>query len=356
MQSLLHKSMVRFMVCTIVTLILAAPIFYWLTKNFYAEDMIDIIEAVQRNEPIPELDLEEDIMQGVMIQYLLISGVLGIAIILVNNIISKRLWRPFDETLKQAEDFRLEHGVIPSLPESSIKEFNRLNLALNKLMKNSLESYRTQKEFTENASHELQTPLAVFQSKLDLLLQLPDLTQRQADIIKGLYDVSTRLSRLNKNLLLLAKIDNKQYNQLATIDLIATLKEVLPSLECLTGDLTLLKEFHCAELKLHGNQTLLESLINNLVINAVRHNIPQGEIRISVTNRQLAISNTSSGGALDKHLLFNRFYHPSEKIKGNGLGLSIAKAICDYHGWDIDYTYREGLHVFSVEFRQPPHP
>jgi len=356
MKSLLHKSMMQFMVCTIVILILAAPLFYWLTKNFYAEDMIDIIGAVQHNEPIPELDLEEDIMQGVMIQYLLISGVLGIAIILVNSMMAKRLWKPFDETLRQAEDFRVENGVFPPLPESRIKEFTRLNLALNELMKNSLESYQTQKEFTENASHELQTPLAVFQSKLDLLLQQPDLTQQQADIIQGLYDVSNRLSRLNKNLLLLAKIDNKQYNQLATIELIATLKEVLPFLENLTGNLTLHKEFDCTELKLRGNQSLLESLINNLVINAVRHNIPQGEIRITVTNRQFTISNTSSEGALDKHLLFNRFYRPSEKAKGNGLGLSIAKAICDYHGWEIDYTYREGMHVFSVEFKQSPNP
>ena len=69
MKSLLHKSMMQFLLCTFIILILAAPLFYWLTKSFYAEDMIDIIEAVQRNEPIPELDLEEDIMQGVMIQY-----------------------------------------------------------------------------------------------------------------------------------------------------------------------------------------------------------------------------------------------------------------------------------------------
>ncbi len=350
MKSLLHKSMMQFLLCTFIILILAAPLFYWLTKSFYAEDMIDIIEAVQRNEPIPELDLEEDIMQGVMIQYILISGILGIAIILVNSLIAKRLWRPFDETLKQIEDFRLENGVIPPLTESRIKEFTRLNFALNRLMENSLRSYQTQKEFTENASHELQTPLAVFQSKLDLLLQQPDITQQQAKIIQGLYDVSTRLSRMNKNLLLLAKLDNKQYNQLTVVDVIATLKEVLPLLENLTGNITLHKEFHCTELKVRGNKSLLESLINNLVVNAVRHNTPDGTILISVDSNRLTVSNSSSEGALDKHLLFNRFYRPSEKVKGNGLGLSIAKAICDYHNWRIDYEYKEGLHVFCVDF------
>ncbi len=350
MKSLLYKNMMQFMVCTFVILILAAPVFYWLTKSFYAEDMIDIVEAVQHNAPLPELDLEEDIMQGIMIQYLLISGVLGIALILVNSMIAKHLWKPFDETLQQIEDFRLENGVIPPLSESHIEEFTRLNIALNRLMENSLKSYQTQKEFAENASHELQTPLAVFQSKLDLLLQQPDLTQQHATIIQELYNVSNRLSRLNKNLLLLAKIDNKQYNQLTFIDVITTLEEILPLVENITDDITFHKEFHCTELKVHGNQSLLESLINNLIINAIRHNIPKGEILISITPNRLTVSNTSSEGALDKRLLFNRFYRPSEKIKGNGLGLSIAKAICHYHGWDIDYEYKEGLHIFKVDF------
>lgn len=338
------------MACTVVILILAAPLFYWLTKNFYAEDMIDIIEAVQRNEPIPELDLERDIVAGIMIQYALISVVLGIAIILVNTLVSKRLWKPFDETLERIEDFRLENGKVPSLPESDVKEFHRLNLALNGLMENSLKSYRMQKEFTENASHELQTPLAVFRSQLDLLLQLPDLTSRQADIIQKLDTVSRRLARLNKNLLLLAKIDNRQYDRFEPVDLIGMLKELLPQLESLTGDLALRKEFRCTKCLIQGNRILLESLLNNLVVNAVRHNIPHGEIRIAVAGRQLAVSNTSSEGALDERLLFNRFYRPSEKAAGNGLGLSIAKAICDYHGWRIGYAYREGLHVFTVDF------
>lgn len=78
-------------------------------------------------------------------------------------------------------------------------------------MHKSLDSYRVQKEFTENASHELQTPLAIFQSKLDLLLQQQELTESQAEIIQDLYQMTSRISRLNRNLLLLAKIDNAQF-------------------------------------------------------------------------------------------------------------------------------------------------
>ena len=103
MKSLLNKTLTQFIVCTIIILLLATPLFYLLTKHYYAEDMIDIIEATQQNQPIPELDLEQDIMQGVMIQFALISGVLGIAIILMTRFVSKRLWKPFEDTLKQLE-------------------------------------------------------------------------------------------------------------------------------------------------------------------------------------------------------------------------------------------------------------
>ena len=350
MKSLLNKTLSQFIVCTVIILILATPLFYLLTKHFYAEDMRDIIKAVEQNRPIPELDLEEDIMHGIMLQFILISGVLGIAIILMMRIISKRLWEPFDETLKQIENFNLESGVIPPLADSDIKEFTRLNHALNRLMENSVKSYKTQKEFTENASHELQTPLAVFQSKLDILLQQPDLTKPQAEMIQGLYRVSSRLARLNRNLLLLAKIDNKKYNTMTTIDLVATLKELFPFLESLTEGVTLHRSFECPDLFIKGNKILLESLINNLLINAVRHNTPGGDITITVSANRFVISNTSEEGALDPQLLFNRFYRPSEKTKGNGLGLAIVKAICDYHHWKIDYSYRNNRHNFIVQF------
>ena len=123
MKSLLHKTMFQLAIYIIVIMLLVTPLFYLLTKHYYAEDMIDIIEAAQQNLPLPELDLEEDIMQGVMIQFALISCVLGGAIILVTRFISKRLWEPYEKTLKQLEEFRLENGIIPPLAKSDIKEF-----------------------------------------------------------------------------------------------------------------------------------------------------------------------------------------------------------------------------------------
>ena len=349
-KSLAQKMLFSFVGCIAVLLLLALPLFYFLTESFYAEDMIDIIQAVNKGKPIPTLDLEEDIIQGVMIQFGVIMFVLAVAIILTLRFITARMWKPFEETLHRLESFRLENETLPTLPDSDVAEFARLNKTLQSLMQNSINSYKTQKEFTENASHELQTPLAVFQSQLDLLLQQPELTKPQAEIIQRLYEVSNRLARLNRSLLLLVKIDNRQYQQMEDINLSSFIEKLIPFLQNVTGDISLHKEFNNPTLTIRANRTLLESLVNNLIVNAVRHNRPQGAISISVSDRELAISNTSDEPALNDKLIFSRFYRPSEKVKGNGLGLSIVKAICEYHGWTIKYRYFDNRHIFIITF------
>ena len=196
----------------------------------------------------------------------------------------------------------------------------------------------------------MQTPLAVFQSKLDLLLQQPGLTERQAELIQGLYEDTNRLARLNRNLLLLAKIDNRQYGQMEDIRLTRFLDELTPFLQSIAGDICLYEEFKNSNLTVRANRTLLESLVNNLVVNAVRHNHPGGMITVTVQGRELMIANTSDEPALNARLIFNRFYRPSEKVKGNGLGLAIVRAICEYHGWTVQYRYYGGMHCFTVKF------
>lgn len=349
-RSLMHKSLTQFVVCVTMLLVSATPLFYWLTKNFYAEDMIDIIEAVRQGRPVPALDLEEDILQGIVIQFVLIAAVLGVALVLMSRFISRRLWKPFDRTLSVMETFRLENGTIPVLPDSGITEFARLNAVLGKLMTDSLDSYRIQKEFTENASHELQTPLAVFQSKLDLLLQQPDLTREQAAIIQDLYRMSRRLSLLNRNLLLLAKMENRQFSTTET-DVVSVLDGLQPYFDILLDGQVLRRDFHTRFLPVRANRSLLEALVNNLVVNAIRHNRSDGTITMTLDAGSLTVSNASDGTALDEKLIFNRFYRPSEKTEGNGLGLAIVKAICDYHGWHITYAHRHGRHCFAVAFR-----
>ncbi len=350
MKSLLNKSLTQFIICAVILLLLAAPLFYFLIEHFYAEDLIEILDAVEKGDPVPVIDLERDIMVGVFLQFVLITSVLSVALVLMMRFISKRLWVPFDDTLRRIERFSLEGEDIPEFMPNDVEEFTRLNIALTRLMEKNLESYKSQKEFTENASHELQTPLAVFQSKLDILLQQSDISEKQANIVQSLYEVTNRLSHLNKSLLLLARIDNRQYKQMEQIDMTGTLKDILPFMEKLTEGIAVHTDIGAAPVYLQANRILLESLINNLIVNAVRHNVKGGDIYISVKERQFIVSNTSDEGRLDERLLFSRFYRPSEKVKGNGLGLAIVKAICEYHGWSIHYTYKKGIHQFTVFF------
>lgn len=349
-RSLLNKTLIGFILSTVVILLLATPLFYILTKNFYAEDMLDIIEEVRKGNPIPKLDLEEDIMKGVMLQFGLISAVLGVAFVVVMRFTAHKLWQPFEHTLQQVEQFQLEREAVPVFQATTTKEFARLNTAVGRLMENNVKSYKTQKEFTENASHELQTPLAVLQGKLEILLQSPDLKQDQAEVTQEMLATLKRMTRLNRSLLLLARIDNRQYQSEEQVDIVIEVTELLPFLQLLAGGITIKTDFRTDNLFVTCNRILLGRLINNLVVNAVPHNMPDGFVDITLKEKMLIVSNTSDEPPLDSHLIFNRFYRPSPKTKGNGLGLAIVKAICDYHNWKILYDCQNKIHRFIVEF------
>ncbi len=285
------------------------------------------------------------------VQYLLffviiIAGLLGIQFIL-----SRRLWKPFYNSLNEIENFNLEKGKVPEFKETTTTEFARLNNNLSKLMKENVASYQQQKEFTENASHELQTPLAVFQSQLDLLLQDDSLNEYQMRVMESLYDVSSRLTRLNKNLLLLSRIDNSQFKETITINFSQLLEHQLMYFKELASNnkITLSADIQNV-LKIKANKVLLESLINNLISNAIRHNYSGGFIHIEVKHNIFQISNSGHKTALDKEKVFRRFSRTSEERKGNGLGLSIVNQICKLHSWDVRYDYNDKTHCFYVNF------
>lgn len=376
--SLLSKTLKQFAICAAICFILTAPAFYLLTKYYYAEDMIDIIKAVSRGEGVPPIDLEQDIVAGMMIQYLLIFCVFTIAMFITMRFVTKKVWEPFDDTLRKAEQFNLAQNNIPLFADTDIEEFNRLNLSLERLMKRDRETYRIQKEFTENASHELQTPLAIIRSKLDLLMQ-GKLGEKELKLVFDLYQLTMRIGHLNRNLLLLAKIENAQYTTLQEVDVAEMLSESLPLYEALQNGTTLklvdendantkdIGYSHHHHLKVQANPVLLECLLKNLIVNAIRHSPSKGEIQLIVGNHQLIVSNDSidrkNGKPLDSKTLFQRFRSgdnqqsspntPSieaPRQKGNGLGLAIVKAICDFHHWSIEYYFEDGKHQFIVHF------
>lgn len=275
-----------------------------------------------------------------------------VVIFFATRFISNRLWKPFYDTLQKIEAFNIEKHTVPAFSKTRIQEFCQLNAGLEKLINGTMLSYKIQKRFTENASHELQTPLALFQSKLDLLLQETDLSPEQARLIQSLYEASARLCRVNKNLLLLAKIENNQFIDLQPVSLSATIKEVLPYFkeQAEAKRLSLFTNIDSAKTVLEANKGLVEMVINNLLLNAIRHNCQNGTIRITIEGGVLNISNTGSESPLNRDFLFQRFSKLADQPQSNGLGLAIVKEICDRYNWKINYIWVNKMHNFYISF------
>lgn len=313
---------------------------------------MEVVQSVEEGRGVPpSIDLEEDVMEGIVLQYVLVFAVISVALFITLRFATRRLWRPFDDTLRKAELFNLAQGDIPDFEPTDIKEFDRLNRSLSTLMAKDRDAFRIQKEFSENASHELQTPLAIIRSKLDLLM-LQDLTESQMTIVSDLYELTQRMGHLNRNLLLLAKIENAHpASALDEVDVVAAVRGNMSLYEAMQGGAALRLEDHrsAPDVKVRANAFLLECLVKNLVVNAIRHSQSGAEVVVEVTDAGLVVSNASADGkALDGDSLFCRFHTGFVRSKGNGLGLAIVKAICDFHHWAVGYSFEGGRHVFRV--------
>lgn len=342
--------MSRFAIFMVVLLLVSAPVFYFIVTGFYTEDLREAAELA--GIPQSEFDLEEDTIIGLVLQILAIVIILALAIFLIMRLVPSRLWQPFYKTMGVLESFRVEDGKVPQFESTNVKEFAELNNTLTRILSQSTRSYQVQKQFTENASHELQTPLAIIQGKLDLLLQDPSMTDHQARLVEDIYHEAHHMSLLNRNLLLLARIENAQYQLADRVDLSRKLADLLPSLRLLASGLTIRTQIEPSAECIACNEVLLESMLKNLVVNSVRHNHPGGDILISLNNNELLVSNTSDEPSLDAAHLFERFHQVANERKGNGLGLAIVKSICDYHGWTIAYAHQDGRHEFRLVMRK----
>jgi signal transduction histidine kinase len=294
----------------------------------------------------------EDLMETLTWMYLAILFTLFVVLFVFTRFVSNRLWQPFYETLQKIESFNIERHTLPDFTSTSIREFKQLNMGLTKLIEENIRAFKSQKEFTENASHELQTPLAVFQTKLDLLLQQPSLSEEQGKIIHSLYEAAARLVRVNKNLLLLAKIENTQYSEKETIDISNIIREVVPyfSEQAESKNIKIQTEIPPVPVSINANKGLVEIMINNLLLNAIRHNHTDGTISIIVSNDSLLISNSGANHSLNANTLFKRFSKSSEDAHSSGLGLAIIKQICQLHQWQINYEFKNSFHLFSIVF------
>ncbi len=304
-----------------------------INKNFYK---INLREASVESE-----DLAFSIAAFI---FVLLTAAFAVSYFITKRL-NKTIWNIFEHNLKQIENFDFRENKEIQLRSSDIDEFDRLNLVVQNLTDKLKRDFVTLKEFTENASHEIQTPLTIISLNLEEILQ-QELTEESFRKVVTAINGIKRLSVLNQNMLLLTKIENKQFAATEIIILNELIERKIDEFEPMLRERNIKINFISQSgFSVKMNLQLAEILLNNLFSNAVNHNIKNGFINIIATQDKITISNTGLDKALDKESIYNRF------VKGNstshGLGLAIVKQICDSYHLEIHYIKNE-LHCFTV--------
>jgi len=274
------------------------------------------------------------------------------ALLISNQYSSKQIWKDFYISLEKINRFDLDMHNRFDLPETDIQEFEDLNTVLERMSKRIANDYFRMKEYTENASHEIQTPLAIINSKLELMMQSEDLPEKQFKIIAEATEAANRLSRLNKTLILLTRIENRQFPEIETVypqNIIA--RQLYDYDDIIKSKEIKLSTHFEADVKLQINPYLSEILFLNLIKNAIRHNIQGGEIEITLSSQKFEISNNGASLNFDPEKLFHRFYKNTHSDKSLGLGLAIVKKITEIFAYRISYFYQNQKHHILLEFK-----
>ena len=322
-------------------------------KEYISNKMIDVNKIINgKNYHIKvwksNIELDE-LMEVVFVVFLVLLVVLLLITAYINLKISKLIWAPFRNTLDYIKNFSVNTPNFKVLESNEISEFSELNSSINLMTSKMITDYKNQKKFAENASHEFQTPVAILKGKIDLLLQEGTLNEETMRLLVSIEEAAGRLSKINKSLLLLSKIENQQYDKLETVQLLPLIEKV----KNLNEDFILDKKlkFVCEmteKLDFKINSELCFILINNLVQNAIRHNVENGNITISIQGKTLIISNTGTLEPLNQNTIFERFEKKSTNINSIGLGLAIVKEIAVANAMAIAYKFEDNEHVFLI--------
>ena len=234
--------------------------------------------------------------------------------------------------------------------DTNVTEFQQLNESVSACIQRIEEVYERERRFIGDASHELQTPLAVCQNRIELMMNDDTLTEQQMVELVKMQQTISELIRLNKTLLFLSKIENNQYIEQADVDVNAKVRYSMEMLsEVYDSKNITVHLYEKGKWVLCANDELMTSLVGNLLRNAYIHSQPHSTIDVYIKEGALSIANTGGGKALDTERLFDRFYRGDQgKRHSNGLGLSIVKAIGEASGLKIGYSYEQDKHIFTV--------
>ncbi len=292
---------------------------------------------------------KRDIVRAVSIGTAVLYVLLLVVLLAVCGYVIHKSLRPLYDLLRGLDAYKPGSGPVYVNESTDVTEFRKLNTAARRAVQRSEEVFEQQKQFIGNASHELQTPLAVCSNRLEWLLDNTTLDERQVGELLQVQRTLDYAARLNRSLLLLSKIDNGQFADAAQVnmnDLVVRQIEMLAEIYASRGIET---EVLCeAEFLVDINEMLAGVLVANLVKNAFVHTKPSGRIVVRMKSDALEISNSASGGALDTEKIFRRFYHGGGS-GSSGLGLAIVEAVCRSQELAVGYAFRDGMHMFFVK-------
>lgn len=274
----------------------------------------------------------------------LLASVLAIGLVLLNYNM-KPLYRLLDWIDRYEPG--MQGSKVPS--DTDIVEFRKLASAIEHAVTRFETQYEERKIFIGNASHELQTPLAVCSNRIEMMLEHPDMTEALAEEMIKVHRSLSGLIRLNKTLLLLSKIENGQFPQTADVDMNALAKESIELHQEIYDHKNIAAEIDGKARFVHRiDEQMASVLIGNLVKNAFLYTPSGGTINVTMSKTGFSISNTGNA-PLDKDKVFRRFYQPSGRKEGaTGLGLALAYSVCMNNGMDITYDFINDRHIFSI--------
>ncbi len=301
---------------------------------------------VIRTSTVEEDELIYDLTTALIVLYIL----LVISIVAVNGYLLNKAMRPFYMILAKLKKYQFGIPFSQEKQAYKITEFEELNVEINEMIERNELVFYQQKQFIENASHELQTPLAIVINKIDLLIQNDDLDRKNMTFLTEVKNDLRRMVGLNKSLLMLSKIENSQFNKTSDVDFNRMITQLVQNYE----DFIKFKKVEVNIIEkgrfvADFNQDLADILLSNLLKNAVKYNNEEGTLNIIIENNRITFQNSGNPVALDQSRIFNRFYKQGSDHTSTGLGLSIIKTIIkQYPGWDITYEYGDQLHYFIL--------
>lgn len=294
----------------------------------------------------------DDTLFSILVTFTFIIILVYLAQYLYTKQINKMIWKPFFENVDAIKSFSIKSNSPIELKPSDVLEFSELNTQIEALTSKVATDYQNLKQFTEDLSHEVQTPLSIIQAKIDNLIDdSRHLDDVHLTVLNDIQKNSKRLSKLNKGLILLTKIDNQQFNELETIDINSLINSLVEDVQDISNIKNM--KFQVSEknkLNLEMDKVLADVLFSNLIGNAIKHTPKNGQITIQIENGYFTISNSGEKDIVNSKQLFQRYYKEDKHSPSLGLGLAIVKKICDFYGFIIQYQFAQNKHHFKLTF------